>query len=101
MPRREQLEELLAGEPDDVFLNYGLAKAYAAEGNVEAALRQFDRVLALDPNYVAAWFQKGQTQAEHGETEAARETLRRGIEVARRVGDAHAEGEMNGFLQML
>lgn len=101
MPRREQLEQLLQSEPDDVFLNYGLAKALASEGDIDAALRQFDRVLVLDPDYVAAWFQKGQTLADSGQTEAAREALRRGIDVARRVGDRHAEGEMIGFLESL
>ena len=31
MPSREQLEKLLAAEPDDVFLNFGLAMELAQE----------------------------------------------------------------------
>lgn len=89
---------MLQDDPDDVFLNYALAKACAAEGNLAEALARFDRVIGLDPNYVAAYFQKGQALAEAQQLPEAREVLSRGIEVARRTGDAHAEAEMAAFL---
>ncbi|MGH7201352.1 MAG: tetratricopeptide repeat protein [Planctomycetaceae bacterium] len=101
MPTRTQIEELLKSEPDDVFLNYALAKALASEGDLQAALAQFDRVLDLAPDYVPAHFQKGQTLADHGRTDSAREAIVRGLEVAARVGDAHAEAEMRAFLETL
>ena len=101
MPRREQLEQMLQDDPDDVFLNYALAKSYAAEGNVPDALAQFDRVIALDPNYVAAYFQKGQALVEAQSVAEARSVLSRGIEVARRTGDTHAVAEMSALLESL
>lgn len=101
MPRRKQLEALLAEEPDDVFLNYALAKALVQEGEVDAGLAQFRRVLQLDAGHVATYFQMAQTLAAEGETEAARETVTRGISVARRAGDSHAEREMTEFLNAL
>lgn len=101
MPRRAQIEELLKADPHDPFLKYALAKELASEGDVAAALTAFDRVIAEHPDYVAAYFQKGQTLAGEGEDEAAREVLGRGIAVARRVGDAHAAGEMTAFLDTL
>lgn len=101
MPRREQLESLLESEPEDVFLNYALAKELLAEGRIDEGLRRFDRVLRLDPDYVPAYFQKGQTLADRGDRPAAREALVLGIAVARRTGDAHAESEMTGFLESL
>jgi tetratricopeptide (TPR) repeat protein len=101
MPRREQIEELLKADPDDPFLKYALAKELASEGNLTAALAAFDRVIAEHPDYVAAYFQKGQTLAGEGDADAAREVLTRGIAVARRVGDAHAAGEMAAFLDTL
>jgi tetratricopeptide (TPR) repeat protein len=101
MSRRRQIEELLQADPGDVFLKYALAKELVSEGDVPAALAAFDRVIAEHPEYVPAYFQKGQTLAAEGETESAREVLTRGVEVARRVGDAHALGEMTAFLDTL
>ncbi len=101
MSRRQQIEGLLADDPDDTFLNYALAKEFVGEGEIEAGIAAFDRVLQLDPNYVPAYFQKGQTLATEGEVEAARDVLIRGIAVAEQVSDAHAAGEMTAYLDTL
>lgn len=101
MSRRQHIEQLLADDPNDVFLKYALAKELISEGNTSAALAAFDRVIAEHPDYVPAYFQKGQTLAAEGESEAARSVLERGIDVAKQVGDRHAEGEMTAFLEML
>jgi predicted Zn-dependent protease len=101
MPRREQLEEMLQSDPDDVFLNYALAKAFVSEGDLTGAFQRFDRVIELDPDYVAAYFQKGQALVEAQQPDAARDVLARGIEVAQRTGDTHAMAEMSAFLESL
>ncbi|MFQ5732498.1 MAG: tetratricopeptide repeat protein [Planctomycetaceae bacterium] len=101
MPSPEQVEALLADEPDDVFLNYALGKAYVEAGRIECGLAQFRRTLELDPDHVAGYFQMAQVLASTGDDEAARETVTRGIAVAKKVGDAHAEMEMTGFLDAL
>ena len=101
MPTRAQLEELLKSDPDDTFLLYAMAKACVGDGDVAEGLRQFDEVLRRDPKHVPAYFQKGQTLAEDGQTEAAREVIVQGIAVAKEVGDNHAEREMVEFLETL
>jgi thioredoxin-like negative regulator of GroEL len=101
LPTRQQLEQLLESDPDDVFLQYALAKTCISEGDVAGGLAQFQRVIDLHPEYVPAYFQKGQALAEQGRTEEAREVLTSGIQIARKVGDAHAEREMTEFLDML
>jgi thioredoxin-like negative regulator of GroEL len=101
LPTARQLEQLLESDPDDVFLQYALAKARIAEGNVEAGLAQFDAVIDRHPEYVPAYFQKGQALAERSRTEEARAVLTSGIQVARKVGDGHAEREMTEFLESL
>jgi tetratricopeptide (TPR) repeat protein len=101
LPTARQLEQLLESDPDDVFLQYALAKARVSEGNIEAGLAQYESVIDRHPDYVPAYFQKGQTLAERGRTIEAREILARGINVARKVGDAHAEREMSEFLESL
>ena len=68
MPTVEQLQERLQSEPDDVFLNFGLAMAYRSAGRTEEAIAQFDRTCSLDENYVAAYFQKAILLAQTDET---------------------------------
>jgi predicted Zn-dependent protease len=101
MNRREKLEELLAESPDDTFLRYALALAYASEGNASLARERLEALLDDDSHYVPAYFQLAQLQIDAGAAEAAKSVLVRGIEMARRASDSHAEGEMRGLLEQL
>jgi Flp pilus assembly protein TadD len=92
---------MLQSEPDDVFLNYALAKAFIEEGRVDEGLSQFRCTLQLDPDHVASYFQLAQVLAAEGDVDEARSAVTQGIAVARKVGDAHAEMEMTGFLETL
>ena len=101
MPRREQLEEMLETDPDDVFLLYAVAMAYSSEGDDETCLQRLEQLISANPDYVAAYFQSGQLLAKNGRIEEARPMIERGIQTARQVGDQHAESEMTGFLETL
>ena len=98
MPTIEQLEALLVTEPDDPFLNFGLAMALAKEGRIEDSLGRFGHTIELDSEYVAAYFQKGRVLTQEDRAEEARVVLAKGIEVAQQIGDEHASGEMTEFL---
>jgi thioredoxin-like negative regulator of GroEL len=101
LPTRKQLEQLLESDPDDVFLQYALAKACVTEGDLEAGLSKFQEVIDGHPQYVPAYFQKGQALAEQGRAVEARNILMQGIQAARTTGDRHAEAEMTEFLEVL
>jgi len=101
MTRREKLEEMLTSSPDDPFLHYGLAMEFRGAGERTAALAELQKVLDLDPHYVAAYFHRGQILAEGGDVAGARKILQSGIGVADRVGDRHAAEEMRGLLDTL
>lgn len=101
MSRREQLEALLADDPHDSFLHYALAMEEKSAGDPAAALTRLTDMEARFPDCVAAYFQRGQILSAEGEGEAAAAVLTRGIAVARRVGDLHAAGEMQGLLDLL
>ena len=101
LSRRERLEALLADEPNDTFLRYGLAAEFDKEGRHAESLAELDRLARESPPYVPAFFMAGQQFARLGRVEEAREVLRRGIESARAAGDAHAAGEMSEFLASL
>jgi tetratricopeptide (TPR) repeat protein len=97
----EQIQKLLAAEPQDVFLHFGLAMEYFKLGRHEDALAQFDRLIGIDPAYVPAYFQKGNSLVTLGRTEEARVVLQQGIQVATANGNAHAAGEMTDLLNSL
>jgi tetratricopeptide (TPR) repeat protein len=101
MPRLEQIQSMLAAEPDDVFLNFSLAMEYAKQGRGEEALAQFTRLNEIHPDYVPAYFQKATTLVNLDRKAEAREALARGIEVAGRIGDHHAASEMEQMLSLL
>ena len=96
--RKEQLEELLAEDPNDPFLRYGLAMEYVSEGDDAGAVERFRAMFADCPNYVPAYLQAGQALTRLGRTAEAADVFRKGIEVARRQGDVHASEEMQEFL---
>ena len=98
MPSREQLEKLLKAEPDDVFLNFGLAMELKKADLTDEAIAQFDRVIQLDPTYTAAYYHKGNTLIALGRNEEAKPILQAGVEATRQAGNPHAESEMQALL---
>jgi len=99
--RREKIEALLASEPADQFLRYGLAIEYDNEGRFDEALAQFRGLHQDQPPNVAAFFRGAQLLVRLERTAEARTWLRDGIEEARKQGDAHAAGEMSELLASL
>jgi tetratricopeptide (TPR) repeat protein len=99
--RLEKLQKMLDRDPSDAFLLYGIALEHKKLGDSVKAVEFLDRVIALDPGYCYAYFQKGQVQESLGETVAARTSYERGVEAAKQKGDAHAQSELEGALSML
>ncbi|HXG12223.1 MAG TPA: tetratricopeptide repeat protein [Gemmataceae bacterium] len=99
--RKEQLEELLALEPNDPELHYALAMEHVSAGDDEEAVRRFRELFAAAPDYAPAYHQAGLALVRLGRPQEAREVLTRGIGVARKIGNAHAADEMQGLLQTL
>ncbi|HEY3245147.1 MAG TPA: tetratricopeptide repeat protein [Phycisphaerae bacterium] len=101
MPTIDQIAKLLAAEPDDAFLNFSMAMQLAKEQRGEQALRHFDRVIQVDPSYTAAYHHKANTLIGTGRLDEARRTLEAGINAAQRVGNMHAQSEMQELLASL
>jgi Tfp pilus assembly protein PilF len=99
--RQQQIEEMLAEDPNDPFLRYGLAMEYIAQGDHEAAARCFHELIEVAPDYVPAYMQWGQVLVRLGRTNEAGEVWSRGVAVAQKAGDQHASEEMQGFIANL
>lgn len=100
MPRIEQLQQMLTREPNDVFLNFAMAKEYANQ-NAPEALAWFDRVIELDRTYVAAYFQKANLLVAMDRRDEAREVFGQGLAAAEEINDTHAAAELRDALAML
>ena len=101
MSRLEQLRAMLQDDPDDLFLNFGLAMELLKEGQVEEALAGFDRALQIDPGHAPAHQQKARALMQVGRKEQAVEALQAGIRAAQRSGDRHAVDDMQKTLQAM
>ncbi|HUN84522.1 MAG TPA: tetratricopeptide repeat protein [Terracidiphilus sp.] len=95
------LKEILANDAKNSFARYGLAMELASRGETDAALAEYDTLLANDPNYTAAYFMSAQTLSSASRKADAVERLKSGIECARRTGNSHALSEMQGMLDEL
>jgi len=101
MSRLPQLEELLASEPNDVFLNFGLAMELAKARRYDESLTRFSRVIELDPSYISAYLQQAKVLLQTGDREEARKVLASGVDRAAACGDQHAKNEMEELLNTL
>lgn len=89
MSRLEQIEKLLAADPDDAFLNFSLAMEYQSADRTDDALKQYDRTIQADPAYLAAYMRKSEMLMASHRFDEARPALTQAIEVARKAGDNH------------
>ena len=99
--RRPRIEAMLAVDPTDQFLRYSLAMELEKEGDHDRSLAGLRDLQNDQPPYVPAFFMAAQQLMKLARISDARETLRRGIDEARRQGNAHAAGEMSELLASL
>jgi Flp pilus assembly protein TadD len=99
--RLEQIQEMLADEPNDPMLRYMLAMEYASRGDDEEAVRSFRALLAVAADYVPAYMQLGQVLVRLDRPDEARTVFQDGIEIAQQKREDHAAGEMQAMLAEL
>ena len=99
--RLEVLKEMVAQNPGDSFVRYGLAMEYANAGKLEEAVAEYQVLLATNADYPAAYFHGGQTLEKLNRLGEARELYRRGIEATLRMGDEHTRSELQTALDLL
>ncbi len=99
--RLATLKAMLADDPGNSFVRYGLAMEYARSGDLDTAVTEFRMLIDNDPNYAAAYFHSGQTLERLGRIKEAKEIYERGIEVTTQNGDAHTRSELQGALDLL
>ena len=96
-PRMLQIEALLADDPTDTFLCYGLAMEHASAGDDRSSVEHLQRLIAREP-YVPAYLMGAQSLIRLNDEPSAIVMLKAGIAQADKQGNAHAASEMTGLL---
>ena len=99
--RLEVLKNMVAQNPNDSFSRYGLAMEYANSGELENAIQAYEALLAVNPNYSAAYYHGGQTLEKLGRRDEARALYQQGVEATTRIGDLHTRSEIQAALDLL
>ena len=99
--RLAQFEALVALDPSDTVVRFGLGELYLQAQAFAQAAEQFAEIIRLDPHYSAAYRSLGQAYVALGRRAEAAETFQRGIAIAEARGDLQTVKEMRVFLRRL
>lgn len=99
--RKEMLQQFLSEDPADTFSRYALALEWEKEGRDSEAILELEKVVELDPKYVASYYHLGRLLARNGKTDQARAVYTRGLDVASDAGDKRTHSEIQDAIEML
>ncbi|HEY1040869.1 MAG TPA: tetratricopeptide repeat protein [Bacteroidia bacterium] len=100
-PRLKQIREMLEKEPADDFLNYALAVELEATGKRSEAIAQLNDLLKRNADYLGAYYKLGKLHEESGNESTALEVYYKGLELAQRLNNKKAAGELSEAIWML
>jgi hypothetical protein len=89
------------GTASDTLTWYGLAMEYRSLGRDADAERAFLVLREKDPDYVPMYYQAGAMFLAAGRKDDARAWVAAGVATARKKGDSHALGELEGLLTQI
>lgn len=99
--RIEFLRQALKNNPEDTFARYALALELAKYGDPREAWEHFDHLLTYHPDYSPTYYHAGMFLISQDRREEARRVLSQGIEVTGRLGNPHAQSELQAALDQL
>lgn len=92
--RIEELKQFLQDSPQDPFLKYALTLEYKKAGNAELTLAGFEELVSLHTDYVGTYYHFAKYLEEIGQREESLTIYKQGMEVAQRMRNRHAYGEL-------
>jgi len=98
MDRIQQLELMIAEDPDDSFLRFALAKEWSNRGAFQEAIQVFESLLLKDPEYVGCYYHYAKCLEEIEDFISAEKIYKKGIEMADYLKDFHAKAELQNAL---
>ena len=101
MNRIKTLLEYLNDDPRDTFVLYSLAQEFASTGNLSESRKYYHLLRDVDADYIGLYYHLGKLEETEENYEVANSVYLNGIEIAGRIRDKHAQGELEGALAML
>jgi tetratricopeptide (TPR) repeat protein len=101
MNRIEAIENMLAENPSDCFLQYALALEIAKAGDIELAIEKTERLLQNDPEYLGAYYQLGVWHEQLENFDKAITSYQSGIVLAKKVGNTKTANELEQALWLI
>lgn len=92
--RLDHLKGLLREDPKDEFVLYALAQEHTKLEQLDEALACYKELQAVNSDYVGMYYHLAALYIELEQDEDAKGAFEQGIEVAKRLGDQHALGEL-------
>ncbi len=99
--RLTMLQQILAQDPNNKLARYGLAMEFSNAGQTDAAVSEFQKLIAQDATYANAYFMAAQALHKAERTDEAKSMLTQGIAAAQKSGNRHAASEMQAMLDEL
>jgi len=99
--RLSQLEELLKEDPNDSFLQYGIALELAKKGELQNAISRLEKIISENPDYLGAYYQLGQFHEMQKNNSRAMEIYQQGIILAQKLKNNKTMNELREALQQL
>jgi predicted Zn-dependent protease len=96
--RIEAFKAMVAGQPEQEMVWYGLANEYVKLERWDEAAEALARVVQLNADFTAAYQMLGTALMNKGERTEARRVWTEGIEAANRTGAWKARQHMEGLL---
>lgn len=86
----------LEDSPDDSFILFAIAKEHEKLGAMQEAFAYYDKLTAVDPDYVGTYYHLGKLHEKEENVDRALDIYQKGIEIAKKVKDQHALSELMG-----
>jgi tetratricopeptide (TPR) repeat protein len=99
--RLEMLETMIDKGSADPFVHYAHAMEHRSQGDLVKALELFGAVAERFGDYVPTYLMAAQVAEKLDRLDDAKDWAERGLQRARNAGDAHAQGELQAFLDEL
>lgn len=100
-PRLKQLLGFLETAPQDAFTLYSVAYEYLNMEETETAIKYFDQLKSLHPEYIGTYYHLGKALEKIGNKNTAEEVYQAGITIAQKNKDRHALAELQTALNEL
>jgi tetratricopeptide (TPR) repeat protein len=96
--RIDKLTEMLVKSPNDCFLLHALGLEYTKIGEKDEAILQFEKVIAIDENYVGTYYHLAKLYEKNNKDQAFA-IYHKGIEIAQKNKAQHLLNELRNALE--